>query len=364
MDDLLYQLYFEPRTGFIGAKALYKKAKALDKSITQKYVLDWYNKQTEIQQHAKQSKKFPEFKIASNNPNSWQIDLAFWERKPIFIAVNINSRIGYAKLLKNKSAPIVRKALDEFITNHKTHSLTSDNGSEWMNKQVQELISKERISHYAGEPGDHTILGKIDRFIRTIKGRLTKMHDTGIFKSLSQKHLNDAIANYNETEHSAIHNTPNEMKGRVILSEIEHNQNIARQVLDKIPIGSTVRYRLKPKTPFEKEGAKWSKSVYEFVGLDGLKMHLRSKNNHVLYRPVNDVKIVQAQTTNVDGKPNDIYEAESILDHEKLKNGNYKYLVRWSDGDETWEPQSNLRIFNKSHMSELENNYFKRARID
>jgi len=358
MSALLKKLYYDPKIGFISATALYKKAKELNNSITLKQVRDWYKKQTDIQQHSAQNKKFPEFKIASNNPNSWQMDLAFWQKQPIFIAININSRIGFAKLLKNKTAPVVRKAIEEFLSRNKTHSFTSDNGNEFMNKKVQELLTKEHISHYAGESGDHTILGKVDRFIRTLKSRLTKMFETGIFKKLTQKHLNDAISNYNDTEHSSIHATPNEMKGKVIFSENDHNQNVAKQVLESIPIGSKVRYKLKPKNPFQKEGAKYSKSVYEFIGLDGLKTHLRSKNNHVVYKPVNDIKIVEAQTTDADGRANDIYEAEKILSHKKLKNGQYKYLVKWADGSESWEPQKNLRIFNKNQMSQLEKNYF------
>ncbi|GMF66142.1 unnamed protein product [Phytophthora lilii] len=41
-----------------------------------------------------QKKRFNGFKIASHNPNSWQIDLAFWEKRPILTAININSGLG------------------------------------------------------------------------------------------------------------------------------------------------------------------------------------------------------------------------------------------------------------------------------
>jgi hypothetical protein len=99
--SLLSKLYYDPKTGFIGANKLYKKAKELialtnesersattqtrresiDKNITLKQVYDWYKTQTIIQEHSNEKKRYPEFKIASDNPNEWQIDLAFWEKQ-------------------------------------------------------------------------------------------------------------------------------------------------------------------------------------------------------------------------------------------------------------------------------------------
>lgn len=364
MDSLLTQLYYDPKTGFIGATKLYQKAKAIDKNITLKQVKEWYKTQGSIQQYSNQNKKYPEFKITSNNPNEWQMDLAFWKKQPILITVNINSRIGYAKLLKNKQAATVQKAIDQFITEHKVSALMSDNGSEFTNQTVEKFFDRNSITHANSIPGDHTVLGKIDRFIRTIKARLTKMQDTMGFKKLTQKLLNDAIANYNNTTHSSINATPNEMEGRVIFDEIEHNKRVVKQVQKGIPTGSIVRYRLNPK-PFEKEGARFSKAVYEVIGLDGLKMRIKLKNNHVLYKPINDLKIVKAEQSEAAIENNQIWEVSKIVDHKTLKNGKHKYLVKWvgyDDSFNTWEPQDNLRLVNKNRMSTVEKQYWSKYR--
>ncbi|GMF15045.1 unnamed protein product [Phytophthora fragariaefolia] len=90
-------------------------AKAFDKNITKKNVSEWYKRLQSIQQFSSRSTRFPQFKIASNNPNEWQMDLAFWEKQPIIISVNINSRIGFAKLLINKRAETVLKAIEDFV---------------------------------------------------------------------------------------------------------------------------------------------------------------------------------------------------------------------------------------------------------
>ncbi|GMF20897.1 unnamed protein product [Phytophthora lilii] len=107
-----------------------------------------------------QKKWFDGFKIASHNPNSWQMDLAFWEKRPILTAININSRLGNAKLLLNKTAATVLAALKAFVHLHTVDILASDNGSEFMS--------------YNNEPGDHGTMGKIERFNKTLKQRLTK----------------------------------------------------------------------------------------------------------------------------------------------------------------------------------------------
>jgi transposase InsO family protein len=351
--SLLNRLYHDPKTGYVGAYTLYKHAKAINPDITLKQVREWYKTQADIQQHAMQAQSYPQFKITSSNPNAWQIDLAFWKRSPILIGININSRIGYAKLLSDKKATTVDKALITFIKLHGMTSVVSDNGSEWMNKRVQALLTRENIHHYAGEPGDHTLLGKIDRFIRTIKARLTKINP----KRLTQQLLNEVIVGYNTSYHTALKATPDEMKGQVIYDEVEHNQRIAKRVVEGIPPGSTVRYRLKPKTSFAKEGAKYSRAVYKVIGLDGLKMHIQSKNGHALYKAVNDIKLVEAAQTEAIDDTKGIHEAIKILDHKKLKNGRLRFLVQWADGDQTWEPQGNLRVFHKNKPSQLELNY-------
>jgi transposase InsO family protein len=363
MEDILFKLYNDPKTGFIGADKLYRKAKAIDNSITLKQVSKWYKTQKNIQQYSKQTTKFPEFKITSINPHEWQIDLAFWEKQPILIGVNINSRIGYAELLKDKRADTVKTAIDEFITKHKVSAVMSDNGSEFTNNKVEKFFETNSISHANSIAGDHTVLGKIDRFIRTIKARLTMMKDTLKFKKLTEKILNDVIDNYNSSHHSAINGTPNQNKDKVMINEVAYNKRVVEQVNKGIPLGSIVRYRLKSTNPFEKEGATWSMITYEVMGLDGLKMRIRSKNNHILYKPVNDLKIVKAEVSDAEHKTNQIYEVEKILDHKTAKTGKRKYLIQWKGYSEpSWELQDNLRLVNKNQMSELEKEYFRKNR--
>lgn len=234
--------------------------------------------------------------------------------------------------------------------------MTTDNGSEFMNSTAQGFFKVNGIEHYNNEPGDHSTMGKIERFNRTLKQRILRAIEG--HRTLTKALLNDTVWNYNETYHGAIGATPNEMKGKVIDSEIEHNQQLNSDLSTEFIEGESVLYRLKPKT-FQKESVKWSKTVYTIVGFDGYRVQIRSKNNHTLYKPPNDLKLVNAESTDAPLEKNQVWEVEKILDHKTGKNGKNKYLIKWKEYSEpTWEPESNLRLINKNKQSALEKQYF------
>ncbi|GMF66366.1 unnamed protein product [Phytophthora lilii] len=195
-------LYNEPKTGFISAQKLYLKARVLDSSVTLKKVRDWLSTQSTVQRFQDQKPAFQLFKIASSNPNSWQADLTFWPelgKQPIFTAINVNSRLGYAKILANKQASTMLTAIKAFVKACKPSVLTTDNGTEFLNSTVQAYFKQQKIEHFNNEAGDHAKMGKIERFNRTIKQRLMQIE-----RKLTPKLLGDIIHNYNRTENSAI----------------------------------------------------------------------------------------------------------------------------------------------------------------
>jgi hypothetical protein len=354
MDALLEKLYYDPETGFISADALHRKAKQVRPEITIKQVKDWYKTKLDIQQHVQKKGSYEDFRIASNNPNSWQMDLAFWEGKSILTAININSRLGFAKLLPNKRADSVLKGIKELVEAYKVDILTTDNGKEFLNRKANPYLKAKDITHYNNEPGDHATMGKIERFNRTIKMRLIRMQ-----QPITENLVKSVINNYNDTYHTSIKSTPNQAKGQVMTKDLNHNREVMERVENETSVGSTVLYRL-DKGTFDKEKARWSKTVYEIVGLDGYRVQIRSKNGHTLYKAPNDIKIFNANPTNAQPAKNQVFEAEKILDHKKMRSGKYKYLVKWVGNEpDSWKPQDNLRLINKSKRSTLEVEYWK-----
>jgi transposase InsO family protein len=352
---LIDKLYNDPSYGFVGQEKLYRKAKALNREITHKDIKDYYESRVDIQRFKLQKPNYEQFKIASPNPDSWQIDLAFWFKKTILTCININSRLGYAAIVSNKQAKTVIEALDAFVKANKPSIITSDNGKEFMARAVQRFFKQKGIEHYNNEAGDHSTMGKIERFNRTIKQRLMQIPNR---EDLTPKLLKAIIDNYNTSEHRSIGMTPKEAKGHVATSENEHNQEVMQKLNNELDIGASVLYRLQ-KGAFDKEDARWSKAVYEIVDIDGYKVQIRSKNGKRLYKRPNDLKIVNAKITNAVANKGDLFDIKEILKHRKVE-GKHVYLIQWEDFDKpTWEPQDNLRLVNKNRMSGPEKKYFK-----
>ncbi|GMF36644.1 unnamed protein product [Phytophthora lilii] len=136
-------------------------------------------------------------------------------------------------------------------------------------------------------------------------------------KRLTHKLISDTIENYNITFHRSIGMTPKEAKGNVMETELSYNHET-----------DTV-------------------------------LKSSQKNGHTLYKPANELKLVQSDTTAATINPGDILEAVRILNHKKMKNGKYKYLVEWTGAEpDSWEPQDNLRLINKNRSSTLEYEYW------
>ena len=354
----LNKLYYNPKTGYISAQKLYEKAALVDSNIKLKDVKDWYKSQEEIQIHRRQASKFDDFKIASPNPDSWQADLTFTPSLKIFTAININSRIAVAYFIVSKSKDSMIKVLKRFRRDHKVSILTTDNGSEFTNHQVEAFFRTHSIKHFNNEAGDHHTMGKIERFNRTLKMRLMRMT-----AKITAKILKDVISNYNNTFHSTIKATPNDMKGKVDREALDHNRMLLGDVNLSFQRGDAVRYRLKKNT-FQKESALWSKTVYTVIDIDGYRVQIKSENNHTLYKNPNDLSVVDIKEHVTSAAPiehNQIWEVEKILEHYPQKNGKNKYLVKWLGYSEpTWEPQSNMRLINKNQMSTAEKKFFKK----
>jgi hypothetical protein len=199
-------------------------------------------------------------------------------------------------------------------------------------------------------------MGKIERFNRTIKMRLIRMQ-----QPITENLVKSVINNYNDTWHSSIKSTPNQAKGQVMTDDLTHNREVMERVENELSLGASVLYRL-DKGTFDKEKARWSKTIYEIIGLDGYRVQIRSKNGHTLYKSPNDIKLFKANPTNAPSANNQVFEAEKILDHKKIRTGKYKYLIKWIGYDDsTWEPQDNLRLINKSRRSTLENEYWAKT---
>ncbi len=215
-------------------------------------------------------------------PNDTKINNGY---NTVLTAVGINHRYAWCIPMKGKSATEANKAMKKLLQQAKDDSkeifsIESDNGSEFMNKMVQDTFKIPDILHITANPGDHNFMGTIESFNKTIKAMIGKYcvaNDTKKWIDV----LPQLVKNYNNSEHSFIHEkpkdvTPTEEKA-IIDDAIEKTQNIKNK---KISIGDSVRIPNK-KGLFEKQGKNYSDLIYvvHSVGISKVEV---SRNSSVL----------------------------------------------------------------------------------
>lgn len=111
-----------------------------------------------------------------------------------------------------------------------TAVLHSDNGSEFKNKLMREIISSLGLKHVFGAPYHPQSQGVVERLNRTIKGSLAIMSEdlNGAWSTI----YDNIVKSYNDTYHSTIKCSPNEAEHRCT-SVLSLGKNPIKEVLDE-----------------------------------------------------------------------------------------------------------------------------------
>lgn len=287
-EEKLKDLFYDPSSGFTGISAFTKKVKKQYPSISNKIIKDFYEKQNVNQLYYPRTTNNSYLPIFSRLKNSYQIDLAFLPSlassnknfNTILTCININTRKAYAYKSKNKTQDTILDLLKQFLKDAKhVSTITSDNGSEFINQKVKKFFEYNHIEHYTCEPGDHNKLGKIERFNRTLKAKLQKyMAYTG--KPVWYDVLDDIVNNYNNTVHSVIKVAPNEADNSEKIENqiIQDSEMLTQAIIDNrkpISVGDYVRVKLS-KSKLEKENINYSEEVYKVIEVNNHSVKLEN----------------------------------------------------------------------------------------
>lgn len=131
--------------------------------------------------------------------------------KYILTVINIFSKKGYARPVKNKSGPEVTKAMESILKSlgHPIHNLHVDNGKEFYNKPMKKLLASHNIHMYSTFTTKKAAI--CERFNRTLKNKMWKEFSyRGSFKWIDI--LQSLICEYNNTKHRTIKMKPNDVK--------------------------------------------------------------------------------------------------------------------------------------------------------
>ena len=320
-------------------------------------------------------------KIFSSMPNCWFHDLydngknnnpRYWH-----VFIGVNNRYAYCLPLNSKSATAVNDTLKQFIKKYHPAKLTSDEEPAFTEKNNLKLMNDHKVAIHTVSDKNHTSLGIIDRFIRTLRDMNTptekskhQSHDVK-YTFITPKRMNKFLNIYNNSYHSAIKCTPKEMFSNKdlekeyifkCLDRAEKQRRIKNLIL---PIGSYVRYILPRADGVTKKRYQISRECYKIDERKGNMYVLIAQDGTVITKPRHQLIFI-GQTipknikwaSTIPGRWNG--NVEKILSFNPKTN---KYKVLFSvPGKRSYKdeiPASFLRGNTPHKRSEIENEFFK-----
>jgi len=140
------------------------------------------------------------------------IDMSNWagsnnSRRYVVSIIDCFSKYAWLLLITQKKAEKALEVLWPFLKEHTPKVLQSDNGGEFTNASMKELLDNLCIKHITSLPYKPSSNGQVERFNRTIKGMIMQY----MAASNSRRYLDvlpKIVENYNNTYHTTIKSTP------------------------------------------------------------------------------------------------------------------------------------------------------------
>ena len=147
--------------------------------------------------------------IAHNVDDIWCSDLVHmqklskWNRgyKYLLMVLDLFSKYGWIVPLKTKTGLEVSKAFERILEKNKPKMLWVDKGKEYYNKNVLDLLAKDKITIYSTENEEKSSV--CERWNRTIKDKMYKrftMQNNTVYVDILPK----ILASYNNSRHRSI----------------------------------------------------------------------------------------------------------------------------------------------------------------
>lgn len=157
--------------------------------------------------------------IACFIDDQWQGDLAEMQGwassnngvRYLLVLIDIVSKYMWVEPLKTKEGPEVLRALKKILvkSKRKPKKLQTDDGTEFWYRGVQKFLQDQNIHFFTLKSDQKAMV--VERAIRTLKDKIHRY----MTENNSKKYINvlqDLVASYNDTYHSAIKMAPSEVK--------------------------------------------------------------------------------------------------------------------------------------------------------
>ena len=263
----------------------------------------------------------------------------------LLCVIDIWSRYAWVVPLKNKEGRTCTEAFRQLIAERKPEILMSDNGSEFINRGFVKLLKDHKITPSYAEPGDHHRMGIVERFNKTLRGKMVKYMTANKTKTYIDV-LPKLVKNYNTSGHSSLGgSTPSNPNESKIKQRLEQREFRASQDTTVFAVGDSVR-SLKNKLMFEKGAMpKWSQTVHKIINRVGGKRYTLDNDKTYLYY---QLKLIPKNSESAPQKPStDTHPSEQKNPNEKNSEGIFspkkQRLALKKEGVETQNIQTRLR---------------------
>lgn len=262
-DEIIRKAYYNPAQGFVGRDKLFRKLKS--HGITRNQINKFLARQEIYQTTRKNNKKQGSF-IPRYPLQEFQIDLIYIENRHLnqagygLCCIDAFSKRGDIELMKSRTKAATVDAMLAIINRMGVpHMIYCDEGSEFNNAPFKAMCTKLGIKLV------FTIRHApiVERFNRTIKEMIYKYLQSTGTKTITNV-VKLILDNYNNSYHSSIGMTPNEVnEDTQHIAQINLIRNLRKPSHSSLKEGDKVRVQMKPKSFTKGYKPKFTKDVYE-----------------------------------------------------------------------------------------------------
>ena len=287
--------------------------------------------------------------IVHNIDDTWCSDLvemqklSKWNKgyKYLLMVLDLFSKYGWIVPLKTKTGSEVSGTFKSIFKKNKPKELWVDEGKEYYNKNVKDLLAKNNIEIYSTENEEKSSV--CERWNRTIKEKMYKrftMQNNTVYIDILPK----ILASYNNSKNRSIVMTPNEARKPENYGKVYWNlygdHRAERSDGPAFKIGDTVRISKYKRKTFDKGYApNLTEEVFvidEIRPTDPITYKIKDLNGEEIEGTFYTEELQKTDQT--------IFRIEGVI--RKTKD---KALVKWKgypDGFNSWVSFKDLKIYN------------------
>ena len=297
MNEALRRIFYNIDGGYPGLNELIERGRKY--GIDKDTVKEWYRKQPVNQVFVPRIGKIYYHKTIGNG-KSYQADIMFLPEEDGYIGmltmINVSTRSAYFEKIADRNTDyliIIFEAWLDLLAREgkEITSITTDNEF-FNNNRIRTFFRNNGIQHYVERRGEHSKLGIINKFHRTIRDIMNKMMvGEGIDKWTDVVY--NAFYLYNQRVHRITGRAPISMNDIDIARVnrklmIQNRESVRRMGL--LNVGDLVRYLVR-KTIFSKGGNTYSRDIWTITAIPSMGYQIQISNgDQVMYRKYWELK--------------------------------------------------------------------------